>query len=119
MTHRRELSFNRGGDDLDITKMSLLLSKNLKIKLRAQGIGVPTLSRQTHVPRQTIANWMAGLKPQNIEHVKAVADYFKVTVDELCFGPMPRASSKIEDYQDEIEIGLYEVVLRKIPKEQR
>lgn len=94
--------------------MSLLLANNLRILLRREGIGVPTLAKRAKVPRQTIANWMAGQSPQNLAHLKAVAACFGTTIDELCFGPLSGAKpARIESYLSEINAGVFEVVLRR------
>ncbi len=62
------------------------LSSILKSALKKANIGVPTLSKRTGVPRQTIANWIAGQSPQNLDDVRTIANYFSMTIDELCFG---------------------------------
>lgn len=93
------------------------LKEVLKSKISERGIGVPTLAKHTGISRQTIANWMEGQKPQNIEQVKAVADYFGLTVDEICFGPKPQAplviESAIEKHMSDINAGIFEVILRR------
>lgn len=106
--------------------MKLLLKDNLKRKLEDSGIRVPTLARKTGVPRQTISNWLEGQKPQNIEQVKLVADYFKISLDELCFGLDLSAVGKdgastnsadvLKRYEQEINAGIFEVILRRVSR---
>jgi transcriptional regulator with XRE-family HTH domain len=99
--------------------MAIQLKHILKSKLVEAGIGVPTLAKKTSISRKTIENWIAGQRPQNLEQVKAVADYFGMTVDELCFGPrMTKVETRtaLELHQDEINAGVFEVVLRRIKK---
>lgn len=105
--------------------MSWLLPKILRARLKQAGIGVPTLAKRSKIPRQTISNWLAGQKPKNIEHVKAVADYFSMTVDELCFGveaglpgarARARSATKLEEHLDDIRAGVFEVVLRRVDR---
>ena len=97
--------------------MSLQLKENLKGKLKEREIGVPTLAKRTGISRKTIENWMEGQRPQNIEQVKVVAKFFGTTVDEICFGPDLRtgnALTELERHQNEINAGIFEVVLRRI-----
>jgi transcriptional regulator with XRE-family HTH domain len=64
----------------------LRLSKALKGLIQSKNIKVVELSRATRVPVQTIHNWLSGQKPRDIVQVKAVADFFRMSIDELCFG---------------------------------
>lgn len=95
----------------------LCLKDILKAKISELGIGVPTLAKNTGISRQTIANWMDGQRPRNIEQVKAVADYLGLTVDEICFGPhvgvKRKAEIDIETYFEDIHAGVFEVILRR------
>lgn len=77
------------------------------------------LSRTTKVPNSTIQNWLAGLEPRNLLQLKKVADYFDVSVDLLLYGSKkekPRERSSISEFADEINAGVFEVVLRRIKK---
>lgn len=97
--------------------MALQLRDILRAKLKEQGIGVPTLAKKTGISRKTIENWIDGQKPQNLEHVKKVAEYFGMTVDELCFGPTLKPTltiSELENHREEINAGVFEVVLRRV-----
>ncbi len=97
--------------------MALQLRDILRAKLKDQGLGVPTLAKKTGISRNTIENWIDGQKPQNLEHVKKVAEHFGMTVDELCFGPTLKPnlkSSELETHREEINAGIFEVVLRRI-----
>ncbi len=72
----------------------MILRKQLKKKLIEHGLTASELSRKTGVARQVISDWLAGVKPRNIEAVKTVADHFKISVDELCFGSWSEAFSE-------------------------
>ena len=60
--------------------MAILLSR-IKALCRSKGISVTTLETETHIAVNTIYRW--GKSPPSVDKVKAVADYFGVTVDEL------------------------------------
>ena len=55
---------------------------NLCDLMQSRGISSYTLAKEVGVHVSTVTNWKDGSNP-TIEHVKKVADYFGVTVDEL------------------------------------
>lgn len=60
--------------------MAILLSR-IKALCRSKGISVTTLETETHIAVNTIYRW--GKSSPSVDKVKAVADYFGVTVDDL------------------------------------
>ncbi len=96
--------------------MKLTLDKNLENLLKKNNLNIPKLSTVTAISRQTLANWIAGQKPRNIEQVKIVADFFCVSMEYLCFGEENSPVNPIQKYDNEINAGVYEVVLRKVRK---
>lgn len=89
------------------------LKKNLRRILSEQDMTAAQLSRKTGVPKTTLAEWLAGGNPRDLNKVKLVADSFGVSVDELCFGTGASVEHPIEQHLDEIKAGLFEVILRK------
>lgn len=87
----------------------------LKKLIKEKGITITSLSRSTKVPLQTLHGWLQGSEPKSLKQVKKVADYLKVDLDYLCFGIEPKAHT-IKDYQEEINAGIFEVVLRRVKK---
>ena len=71
------------------------------------------LSRLSGVPKTSLSDWVAGGNPRDLNKVKMVADVFKITVDQLCFGDGVNVSEPIEKHLDEIHAGIFEVILRK------
>lgn len=92
-----------------------MLQKILKALIRENDVTVAQLSRSTKLARQTIDNWLSGQEPRSLAQVKKVADYFGVSVDYLCFG-QEKKETKIQDYGEEINAGVFEVVLRRVKK---
>lgn len=91
------------------------ISKQLEKLLNDSGINVSQLARDVGISSKTLHNWTTGQKPRDIDQVKLVADYFGVSMDELCFGLKASPSVvNFENHKDEINAGIYEVVLRKI-----
>jgi transcriptional regulator with XRE-family HTH domain len=95
--------------------MVICLSKNLKKLLSDKGLTASELSRSASVPTSTIANWLAGQPPRNIEQVYKVARFFSISIEFLVFGieTSVRQPSALEKYDSEIKAGLFEVVLRR------
>lgn len=62
------------------------LMVNLKFLLDREKIDIPMLSEKTKVPERTIYNWISGkCYPKTDWRIKAISDYFRITVDELCY----------------------------------
>jgi transcriptional regulator with XRE-family HTH domain len=92
------------------------LSKNLKKLLAVRDIKASQLARSTQVPFQTIHNWLAGQSPRNFDQVKSIAEYFEVSLDYLLYGTDVKKNDLIEEFKDEINAGVFEVILRRVKK---
>jgi hypothetical protein len=101
-----------------ILSLDMNLAKQLKKMLEQSGASVTHLSKATKVPGQTIHNWIAGSKPRDLDQVKKVADHFKVSLDFLVYGEDEKikSASPFKEHQDEINAGIFEVVLRRVKK---
>lgn len=88
------------------------LEQILKDLLHERDMTVAQLSRTTGVALQTLDNWLSGQEPRSLRQVKKVASYFEVPVDYLCFGETSEKKT-IEDYKEEINAGIFEVILRR------
>lgn len=97
---------------------AMLLKSQLKNLISHRGVTVTSLSKATKVPKQTIHSWMTGAKPRDFDQVKRVADYFNVTLDFLAYGIRNEISqsTEIEKHRDEINAGIFEVILRRTSK---
>lgn len=88
----------------------------LKQLLTKNDLTSAQLARACSIPPQTLNNWLSGQNPRSLEQIKIVADYFGVTLDYLAYGILEKKNEKLEDYQDEINAGTFEVVLRRVKK---
>lgn len=104
---KHHLDLRNYSRNLDM-ELKTILKKLIKVK----GITITALSRATKVPLQTIHGWLQGSEPKGLKQVKKVADYFQVDLDYFCFGIEPK-SPTFRDYQDEINAGVFEVILRR------
>ena len=93
------------------------LKSILRRIIREKGITVVALSRGAKIPVQTLHGWLQGSEPKSIRQLKSVADYLGVDLDYLCFGIKPTVQkNKLELLEDEINAGIFEVVLRRVKK---
>ena len=92
------------------------LAKILKELSDERGITISTLSKRTGVAQQTLHNWISGVEPKSFAQVKKVADFFEVSLDYLCFGKEVKKPDDITSYKDEINAGVFEVVLRRVKR---
>jgi transcriptional regulator with XRE-family HTH domain len=98
-------------------QFSMELKTILKKLIKERGVTLTHVSRVTKVPLQTLHGWLQGSEPKSLRQVKAVADSLGVDLDYLCFGIKPRVDKRnIGDFEDEINAGIFEVVLRRIKK---
>ncbi len=98
-------------------KRAMNLSKQLRLYLDQSGMSIQHLSKQSSVATSTIHNWLSGAFPKDVTKLKKVSDVLGVSLDWLLFGDgIQIKETSIKDYEDELNIGLYEVVLRKIKK---
>lgn len=98
-------------------QLNMVIKTILKKLIKDKGISIAHLSRATKVPLQTLHGWLHGSEPKSLRQVKAVADYLEVDLDYLCFGIKPNDKKKsLEDFSEEINAGIFEVVLRRIKK---
>ncbi|MBM4253844.1 MAG: helix-turn-helix transcriptional regulator [Deltaproteobacteria bacterium] len=106
-------------------EFTLILRKRLKTELDYQSMTAADLARKTSVPKQVISDWLAGVMPRRLDHLKRVAHALSLTIDELCFGGgqngqngsvgvvgLERMIGAGED-RDGI-VGRYEVVVQRI-----
>lgn len=66
--------------------MTIKLKSILKELIHEKDITAVHLARSTKVPPQTLNNWLSGQMPRNLDQLKAVADYFQVSLDYLIYG---------------------------------
>jgi len=106
------LRLNKSNNDENVF---MNLKEQLSELLLQRHMSAAELSKEIGIPKSTISDWLSGTSPRNIAHVKKVADYFEVSLDYICFGETSK-QNEINEYQDEINAGVFEVVLRRIKK---
>ena len=93
------------------------LKSVLRKIIREKSLTITGVARATKVPLQTLHGWLNGSEPKSIRQLKVVADYLEVDLDHLCFGPKPlKTKNELREHQDEINAGIFEVVLRRVKR---
>lgn len=92
---------------------SMILDKQLKALLQKHDVTVAQLARATKISAKTIYQWLNGQNPRDLKQVRKVADHFNVSIDFLAFGIDLKNKTEITDYREEINAGVFEVVLRR------
>ncbi len=64
----------------------LQLKRQLARLIRERGLTGAELARRSGIPKQSISDWLAGVRPRNISQVKKIADTLGIGLTELCFG---------------------------------
>ncbi len=89
------------------------LSVVLKKLLAKEDITVAKLSRSTGVSDKMLYSWLNKQNPKDLNSVKKVADYFKVSLDYLLFDESRfEKKTSIADFKEEINLGQLEIILR-------
>jgi len=96
--------------------MTIKIKTILKKLLHEHDITAAQLGRACKIPPQTINNWLSGQEPRSLNQIKAVADHFNVSVDYLVYGKEEKKKEPIEELREEINAGIFEVVLRRVKK---
>lgn len=108
-TEKQLICSNKKNEHLNVQFKNVL-----KKLIHERGVTITHVARASKVPLQTLHGWLSGSEPKNLRQVKAIADYFEVDLDYLCFGIDPKPAKNIFNiYENEINAGVYEVVLRK------
>ncbi len=93
------------------------LKNQLKLFIERNYLTMTTLSQKSGVPKSTISDWLNGSAPRDLRKLKKVADALNTTVDHLCWGKgLIVEDEKITKFEDEINAGIFEVVLRRPKK---
>lgn len=66
--------------------MDMRIARNIKNHISAEKLSLSDFAKKVHIPASTLHGWLNGATPKNIQDIKKVADYFGISVDELCFG---------------------------------
>lgn len=97
-------------------KSLMNLKNQLKAYIKDRDITATELCRKAKVPRSTLTEWLSGRSPKDMEKLKRVADVLDISIDWLCYGNGLEPKVAIEDFENLLNLGTYELVLRKVNK---
>ena len=66
-----------------------MLSEKIYMLRRKSGLSQEQLAEKIGVSRQAISKWEGGLSTPELDKLKALSEYFQVTLDELACGQSP------------------------------
>ena len=84
-----------------MNKVEITFNSILQEKLKGKSLSL--LAKELDIPKSLIHDWVrSGRTPslKNIAHIKAIADYFDMTLDELLIGQSESLISSIS-FKDE------------------
>jgi len=99
---------------------TMTLKKNLRLLIDRRGISATALARLVGVPKSSINEWLNGVEPRKLAHVKKVAEHFGVSVDALCFGQVDVTSDKVTSdalgvlMGDGVIKGRFDIIIKRV-----
>lgn len=89
------------------------LDKVLKALMKARGIKASDLSKSTGVPAATLSSLLNGGQTQKPEHLWALSQHFKVSIEFLLFGEEDRRPTLDDVLTEGIFSGWLKVTIEK------
>lgn len=89
------------------------LDKVLKALMKARGVKASDLSKSTGVPAATLSSLLNGGQTQKPEHLLALSQYFKVSIEFLLFGEDDRRPTLDDVLTEGIFSGWLKVTIEK------
>lgn len=68
--------------------MNMRLKENLRRLIDEKNIQVSQLAITLDIANSTLHGWINGVPPRNLIELKKLSDFFEISLDELCFGPL-------------------------------
>lgn len=87
---------------------------------KERGIAVNELARRISISSKTVHEWVgtSGRLPRNPQHLKALSQFFSVSVDFLLFGEENQITLDGLISKTDLHTGLYEISIRRVsPKD--
>lgn len=103
-------------------KPIFIFSHNLRRLMEERRIRPSHVSKETEIPKSTVHDWMYGGSPRDLIALKQLADYFSMSIDEICFGDLVpkiqerQTESIAPQMKDGLNIGSFDVILLRRQK---
>jgi transcriptional regulator with XRE-family HTH domain len=85
-------------------------AKKLRELLDTRAISMTELAKKLEVKQQTVSQWANGSTTPKLKHLKPLASYFEISIDELVTGIAP----KNEEFH--LDTGLSNLAIEKLKK---
>ena len=95
------------------------LDKVLKALMKARDIKASDLSKASGVPAATLSSLLNGGQTQKPEHLWALSQYFKVSIEFLLFGEEDRRPTLEEVLTESVFSGWLKVTIEKAIPDKR
>ncbi len=94
------------------------IGKILPMLMKRHGFTFKKLSEASGISSSTLKDWATGIEPKSPKAVRVVARILGVHSEYLIFGEEEKktAANPINELSEEINAGIFEVVLRRIKK---
>ncbi len=79
----------------------MTFSDKLKALRKEKGISQEDLAEVLHVTRQSVSKWETGVGYPDIEKIKMLSDYYRVSLDELLDHDSTNKKEMIEEEEEE------------------
>ena len=86
----------------DSKSYQVRVGKNLSVLMEGNNLAPATIAKKLSINRSTLHNWLNGTLPRGFMGFLKLANFFEVSLDELCYGD-PNAP-KQEKQQNEIKL---------------
>lgn len=83
-----------------------MLSEQIYALRRKQGLSQEQLAEKIGVSRQAVSKWEGGLSTPELDKLKALAECFQVTIDELTGGGAPKPPEEPPGPAAESRLGI-------------
>lgn len=87
--------------------------------MEQKGLSARELSRKTKVPPSTLSSLMAGGKPQKLDHILALAEFFGTSMEMLLYGVDNRPPSLDEVLTEGVFSGWLKVEIKRAIPDKR
>lgn len=97
--------------------MSKTFGEHLKLLMEQRNLSAAKLGKVIGCNPKTILEWTdkGGRMPRDPKHIKALAEYFNVSVHALLYGEEdPRSSINSILEKSEIHTGTYELTIKRV-----
>lgn len=95
------------------------VKQNIAHFIEKSGLTASALARKTNLPKTTIANWLAGVAPRDLNQLKKLADYMNVTIDALTFQDLSNSEiqqiNKMSDLENFFQ-GDFRISIQRLKK---